>query len=82
MRNIIIKYSYKYLLIAGLLVLHIKRISAQPTPGDSNLGAASGNVVGGGADLADGLWISLFLAVIFITYSYFRQLKAMQAEEA
>jgi len=40
----------------------------QPTPGDSGLGAASGNVVGGGADLGNGLWFWLLPAMAYFVF--------------
>ncbi|OYT16938.1 MAG: hypothetical protein B7C24_05270 [Bacteroidetes bacterium 4572_77] len=65
----------KYLKLAVIISLASSPITtfAQPTPGDTGLGAASGQVVGGGADLGNILWILLpaFLYIIYKNSAYF-----------
>ncbi|NOR86318.1 MAG: hypothetical protein GQ527_01790 [Bacteroidales bacterium] len=46
------------------------QLFAQPTPGDTGLGAASGNVVGGGADLGGSIWLWLIPAILYFAFKW------------
>jgi len=64
------KTLYKRFLqvILGFVLSIQTIVLAQPTPGDSNLGAATDDVVGGGADLAINIWFVLALAIAYFIY--------------
>ena len=64
------KTTYKKFLqvILGFILSIQAIVIAQPTPGDEGLGAATDDVVGGGADLAINIWFVLALAIAYFIY--------------
>ena len=55
-------------IILGFVLSVQAVVLAQPTPGDTGLGAEDGGPVGGGADLAINIWFVLVLAIAYFIY--------------
>jgi hypothetical protein len=64
------KTIYKRFLqvLLGFVISIQTIVIAQPTPGDTGLGAENGGPVGGGADLAINIWFVLALAIAYFLY--------------
>jgi len=66
-----------FLILLGIFQQLPCYLIAQPAPGDTGLGAASGNVVGGGSgDIDGGIWMLLVFSLGFLAYSMIKRYRA------